>query len=169
MFQNCYYCYSVAQLCLTVRLHGLHQASCLPTPGFPVFHYNPEFAQTHVHWVWCHPTILFSVDPISSCPQSVFSNELGLKHQVAKVWELQHQHQSSQRIFRVDFLQDGLVGSPCSPRDSQESSPAPQFKGISSLALSLLYGPTLTSIHDYWKNHSFNYMDLCWQSGVSAF
>ena len=39
---------------------------------------------------------------------------------------------------------------------SQESSPTPQFKSISSLALSLLYGPTLTSIHDYWKNHSFD-------------
>ena len=56
-----------------------------------------------------------------------------------------------------------MVGSPCCPRDSQEFSPAPQFESISSLALSLLYGPTLTSMHDYWKNHSFDYMDLCWQ------
>ena len=54
-------------------------------------------------------------------------------------------------------------------RDSQESSLAPQFKGINSLALSLLYGPTLTSVHDYWKNHSFNHMNLCQQSNVSAF
>ena len=53
--------------------------------------------------------------------------------------------------------------------DSQESSPTPQFKSINSLALSLLNGPTLTSIHDYWKNHSFDYTDLCWQSDVSAF
>ena len=59
-----------------------------------------------------------------------------------------------------------LVWSPCCSRDSQESSPAPQFKGIISSALSLLYGPTLTSIHDY---HSFDYMDFCWQSNVSAF
>ena len=44
-----------------------------------------------------------------------------------------------------------MVGSPCSPRDSQESSPTPQFKSINSSALSFLYGPTLTSIHDYWK------------------
>ena len=56
------------------------------------------------------------------------------------------------------------LGSPCRPRDSQESSPAPQFKSINSLALSLLYGPTLTSVHDYWESHSFGYMDLCWQS-----
>ena len=51
--------------------------------------------------------------------------------------------------FRIDLF------DPCCPRDSQESSPEPQFKSIDSLALSLLYGPTLTSIHDYWKNHSF--------------
>ena len=43
---------------------------------------------------------------------------------------------------------------------SKESSPALQFKSINSLALSLLYGPTLTSIRDYWKNHRFDYMDL---------
>ena len=55
-----------------------------------------------------------------------------------------------------------------SPRDSQESTPAPQFESINSSALSLLNGPTLTSIHDYWKNHSFNYMDFYWQSDVSA-
>ena len=47
-----------------------------------------------------------------------------------------------------------MVGSPCSPRDSQESSPTPQFKSTNSSVLSFLYCPTLTSIHDYWKNHS---------------
>ena len=52
---------------------------------------------------------------------------------------------------------------------SQESSPTPQFKSTSSSVLSLLYGPTLTSVHDYWKNHSFDYMDLCWQSDACAF
>ena len=53
--------------------------------------------------------------------------------------------------------------------DSQESSPTPQFKSINSLALSFLYSLTLTSIHDYWKNHSFDKMELCWQSNISAF
>ena len=53
--------------------------------------------------------------------------------------------------FRTDFLQNGLVGSPCCPRDSQESSPTPQFESINSSALSFLCSPTLTSIHDYWK------------------
>ena len=72
-------------------------------------------------------------------------------------------------IFRVDFLQNWLIWSPCSPRDSQDSSPAWQFESINSSALSLLYSPTLTSIHDYWKNHSFEHMELCLQSHVSAF
>ena len=53
---------------------------------------------------------------------------------------------------RADLLQNGLVGSPCSPRDSQESSPAPQFKNINSSVLSFLYGPALTATG---KNHSF--------------
>ena len=74
-------------------------------------------------------------------------------HQVAKVLELQHQ--------------SWLVGSPCSPRDSQEFSPMPQFKSINSLTFSLLYGPTLPSIHVHWKTHSFDYMNLCQQSYVS--
>ena len=66
------------------------------------------------------------------------------------------QQQQQQPHPRADLRQNGRVGSPCSPRDSQESSPIPQFKSINSLVLSLLYGPTLTYIHDYWKNHSFD-------------
>ena len=81
----------------------------------------------------------------------------------------QLQHQCFQRIFRTDFLYNRLVWSPGCPRDSQDSSPAPQFKSINSSALSLLYGPTLTSIHDYWGDYSFDCMDLCQPSDVSAF
>ena len=109
---------------------------------------------------WCHPTISSSVDP--SPPALNLSQHWGLfkwvssLHQVAKVLEFQLQHQSFQWIFRTDFLQNGLVGSPCSPRDSQESSPTTQFKSINSSVLSFLYSPTLTSIHDYWKNHSLD-------------
>ena len=58
-----------------------------------------------------------------------------------------------------------LAGSPCSPRDSQESSPT-QFKSINSSALSFLYSPTLTSTHDYWKSHSLDQTDLCWHSNT---
>ena len=59
-------------------------------------------------------------------------------------------------VKKADLLQNGLVGSPCSPRDSQESSPTPQFKSINSSEISFLHSPTLTSIHDYWKNHSLD-------------
>ena len=56
-----------------------------------------------------------------------------------------------------DWFPLGWTGwTPCSPRDSQESSPTPQFKSINSSALSFLYSPALTSIHDYWKNHSLD-------------
>ena len=59
-----------------------------------------------------------------------------------------------QWIFRVDFLWDWLIWSPGHPRDSQESYPAPQFKNINSSVLNLLYGPILTSVPNYWKNHN---------------
>ena len=58
--------------------------------------------------------------------------------------------------FTFLCLQNGLVGSPCSPRDSQESSPTPKFQSINSLVLSFLYSPTLTFMHDHWKKHSFD-------------
>ena len=92
---------------------------------------------------------------------------VSLSHQVAKVLELQHQ--SLQRVFRVDFLKDWLVWSPCCPGDSQESSPAPQFESINSPALCLPYCPALTSTCDYWKKHNLDCTDLCWQSDVFAF
>ena len=72
---------------------------------------------------------------------------------------LPFQHQSFQWIFRVDFLSGWLIWS-CCPRNSEESSPAPQFKSINSSVLSLLYGTTFTFIHDYWKNQSFDYTGL---------
>ena len=107
---------------------------------------------------WCHPAISSSVVPFSSCPQSLpASGYFPLSEFFA--WGGQSIGVSAspsvlQWISRADFLKDGLVGSLCSPRDSQESSPTPQLKSISSSVLSFLYGPTLTFIHDYWKNHS---------------
>ena len=109
---------------------------------------------------WYHPTISSSVAP--SPPSLNLSQHQGLFQRVGsfnqwpKYWGFRIQFKSFQWIFRTDFLSDWLAWSPCCPRDSQESSPAPQFKSINSLALSLLCGPTLTSIHDYWKNHSFD-------------
>ena len=131
------------------------------TPGLPVHHHLLESTQTHVHRVGdaIQPSYPLSS---SSPPAFNLSYHQGLfkwvssSHQVAKVLELQLQHQSFQLIFRTDFLYDGLVGSPCNPRVLQESSPTPQFKSINSAAFRFLYSPTLTSIHDHWKSHSLD-------------
>ena len=129
------------------------------TPGLPVHHQLPEFTQTHVHRV-CD-AIQPSYPLSSPSPPALnLSQHQGLfkwvssLHEVAKVLQFQFQHQTFQWTPWTDLLEDRLVGSPCSPRDSQESSLTPLFKGINSSALSFLYSPTLTSIHDYWKNHS---------------
>ena len=108
---------------------------------------------------WCHPAISSSVVLFSSCPQSLPASESFPMSQLF-AWGGQSigvsASASVQWIFRTDFLYDWLVGSPCSPRDSQESSPTPQFKSINSSVLSFLNSPTLTSIHDYWKNQSLD-------------
>ena len=94
---------------------------------------------------WCHPTISSSVTTFSSCPQSFPESEAfpvsRLFNQVAKVLDLLCQRQSSQLIFRVDFLYNWPVWSSCSPSESHESSPTPQLESINSSVLSLLYGP----------------------------
>ena len=160
---------SVTQSCST--LCNLINRS---TPGLRVHHKLPESTQTHVHWVGdaiqtSHP-LLSPSPPVpnpSQC-QSLFQWVNSL-HEVAKVLELLLQHQSFQWIFRTDFLEDWLVGSPFSPKDSQESSSVPQLESIDSLALNLLYGPALTSINDYWISHCFDYMGLCQKSNVFTF
>ena len=72
-------------------------------------------------------------------------------------------------MFRVDFLYDWLVWSPCCPRESQESFPTPQFESINSSVLSILYGATLKPVYDFWENYGFDYMDIFQQSDVSTF
>ena len=157
---------SVAQSCPTL----CDPMNC-SMPGLPVHHQLPESTQTHVHRVGdaiqpSHP--LSSLSPLAPNPsqhQGLFQ-WVNSSHQVAKVLEFQLQHQSFQGTPSTDLLQDGLVGSPCSPRDSQESSPTPQFKSINFSALSFLHSPTLTSIHPlhmaiqfsntiYWRNYLF--------------
>ena len=88
----------------------------------------------------------------------VFSNESALRIRWPKYWRFSFNiSPSNEHSGLMDgHLLDGLVGSPCSSRDSQESSPTPQFKSINSLVLSLLFSPTLTSIYDHWKNHSLD-------------
>ena len=146
---------SVAQLCPT-----LFNPMDYSMPGFPVHHQLPELAQTHVHRV-CD--VIQPFCPLSSPSSPAFKLSQNQSFPIC-----QHFASGSQSIrasasasVLLKNIQDWFplgwtVGSPCSPRDSQESSPTPQFKNINSSALSFLYGPTLTSIHDYWKNHSLD-------------
>ena len=127
-------------------------------PGLPVHHQLPEFTQTHVHRV--SDAIQPSYPLSSPSPPALnLSQHQGLfqwvsfSHQVTKVLELQLQHQSFQWTPRNDPLWDGLAGSPCNPRDSQESSPTQHFKSTNSSALRFLHSPTLKSMHHHWKNH----------------
>ena len=146
--------------------------------GFPILHCLLEFAQTHVHWVSdaIQPSYL-QLPPSPAAPnlsqdQGYFFfclQWLGSSHQVDKVLEF-----NLAWVFPMNiqgWFPLGLIGfSLWCPRDSKESSPALQFKSINSSLLRLLYyGPTLTSVHDCWKNHSFNYRGLYQQSDVSAF
>ena len=95
-------------------------------PGFPVHHQHSEFAQTHAHRVGdaiqpSHPLLSLSPSAFNLSQHQGLFQWVSSSHQVAKVFELQHQ--SFQWILSVDFLYDWLVWTPCSPRDSQESSP----------------------------------------------
>ena len=123
-------------------------------PDLPVLHPLSESALTHVHWVGDAIPPSHPVNHVFSCLQSfkqqIFFKWVGSSHQVAKVLELQLQHQSFQWILRVDLLQDWLVWSPCYPRDSHESSPAPQLNKASvprcsAFFMVLLSHPYLTT------------------------
>ena len=107
---------------------------------------------------WRHATISCFVIPFSSCSQSLPASESFPVSQLF-AWGGQSTGVSALASFFPKNTQDwsplGWTGwIPRSPRDSQESSPTPQFKSINSLVLSFLHSPTLTPIHDHWKNHS---------------
>ena len=155
-FWSC--CCSVVQSCLTF----CNPIDC-STPGFPVLHHLPELAQTHVHRVsdaiqLSHP--LLSPSPsalnLSILPSiRVFSNELALPIRWPEYWSFSFNISSSSEhpgliSFRMDWLDLLAV------QETLKSFPTPQFKSINSSVLSFLYSPTLTSIHDYWKNHSLD-------------
>ena len=145
------YRYWVVVLCPTL----CNPMDC-STPVFSVLRYSPELARfmsieslmLSNHLILCHSLLLLP---------SVFPSFQGLfqwvssSHQEPKVLALQLQHQSFQWIFRVDFLQDWLVWSPCCPWDSRVFYIAPQFGRINSSVLSLLYSPIFTSIHTTGK------------------
>ena len=104
------------------------------------------------HLILCRPLLL----PPSIFPSiRGFSNESALSIRWPKYWSFSFNISPSNGYsglisFRMDWLELLAV------QGTQESSPTPQFKGISSSALSFLYSPTLTSIHEYWKNHSLD-------------
>ena len=104
------------------------------------------------HLILCPPLLLLpSIFPSIR----VFSNE-SVHIMWPKYWSFSFSISPSNEYsglisFRIDWFDLFVV-----QRDSQESSPTPQFKSINSLALSFLYGLTLTFIHDYWENHSFD-------------
>ena len=111
-----------------------------------------ELVMPSNHLILCHPFLLLPsvFSSIRRSDYSSFSFSISLSNGYSGLIS-----------FRTDWLD-----SPYCPRDSQESPPASQFESINFSVLSLPYGPTLTSVHDYWKNHSFDYMNLCWQSDL---
>ena len=148
--------------------HGLQHAR-LPCPSLSPGVSSDSCA---LSW-WCYLTISSSAIPFFFCLQSFPASGSS-----PVSWLFASSGQSIGASVSATVLPTNIQGwcplvlwllwFPCSPRDSQESSPTP-FENVNSSALSLLYGPTLTSIHDYWKNHSFDYMHICWQSDVSVF
>ena len=112
-------------------------------PGCPVHHQFWEFAQTHVHRVGdaiqpSQPLLSPSLPVFNLYQHQALFQWVSSLHQVAHIMELQLQHQSFQLICRTNFLYDWLAGSPCSSRDSEEPSPAPQFKSIRSSPFSFI-------------------------------
>ena len=152
--------FSSVHLSCSVMSNSCDPMKC-SMPGLPVHHQLLDPTQTNVHWVGdaiqpSHPSLSPSPPAFNLSQHQGLFKWVSSLHQVAKVMEFQLQHQSFQWTPRNDLPSDGLFGSPCSPRDSQESSPTPQCKSINSSVLSFPYSPTLTSIHDYWKNHSLD-------------
>ena len=118
------------------------------------------------HLILCHPLLLL----LPPFPPSirVFSNASTLHMRWPKYWSFSFSISPSDEYsglisFRIDWFD--LLAVQGTLRVSSNT----MFKSIKSLALSFLHSPTLTSVRDYWKNHSFNYTDLCWQNNVSAF
>ena len=151
----------------SLRPHGLQHAR-LPFPSPTPEAYSNSFP---LSW-WCHPSISSSVVPFSCCLQSFPASET---FQMTQFFTSDGQSigtsvsASVLAMYIQGWFPLGLTGwISLQSKDSRESFPTPQFWSISSSVLSFLYGPTFTSIHDYWKNHNFNYMDLLQQSNVSA-
>ena len=152
----------------SLRPHGLQHASLSCPSPTPRAYSNSCLSSRS-----CHLTISSSVIPFFSHLQSFpASGSSPVSHLFTS------DDQSTRVSASVSVLPVNIQGwcplrltgltSLC-PRHFQESSPAPQFKGISSLVFCLLYGPVLTTVHDHWEDHRLDYMKLCRQSNVSSF
>ena len=152
----------------SLRPHGLQHAS-LPCPSLH------ELAQTRIQWSDdAVQSISSSVACFSSCPQffpasRVFYSESALSNRCPKYWSFSFNIISSNESSGLISFRGDWLGHLAVQGTLKESSPAPQFESINSLALNLLYCPALTSIGQHWKNQSFDSKDLCWKSDVSAF
>ena len=150
----CYFCcYSVTKLCLTLCYSTT--AACQASLSFTIFQSLLKFMSIEPmmpsnHLILCQPLFL----PPSFFPRiRVFSNESAFCIRWPQYWNFSFNINRANEYLGLIFF-NGLAGSPWSPRDSQESSPTPQFKSFNYSVLSFLYSPTLISIHDYWKSHS---------------
>ena len=120
---------------------------------------------------WCHP-ISSSAALFSFCPQSFPASGTFPMSQLFTPGDQNTGASASASVLPISIqswfplILTGLIS--LLSKDTQESSPAPQFKGINSLAFCLLYSPALTTVHDHWEDNSLEYMDLCQQSNVSA-
>ena len=158
-------CCSVTKLCPT--LWGPMDCRML---GFPVLHYLPEFVKfmfiesvkPSKYLILCHHLLLLpSIYPSIR----IFSNKLALRITWPKYWSFSI---SLPNIIQGWFPLELTVLISMMSKDSQESAPSPELKSI-NFSMLRLYGQTLTSIRDYCKNDSLDYMDICQQSDVSAF
>ena len=147
--------FSCSVISNSLRPHGLKHARPLCPLATPRVYPN----SCPLNW-WCNPTISSSVVPFSSCLQYFPSSESFIINWLFTSGDQSIGVSASTSVLPMN-IQDWFplgwtVRSPCTPRDSQESSPTPQFNSINSLVFSFLYSPALISIHDYWKNHSFD-------------
>ena len=142
----------VSQSCLTLCGPMNHSM-----PGLPIHHQPIVYSNSFPLSKWCHPAISSSVIPFSSCPQSLPAPRSFPMSQLCmrrtKYWSFSFSISPSNEhpglvSFRMDCLDLLAVQG--------THQPGPQFKNINSLALSFLHNPTLTSIHDHWKNHSLD-------------
>ena len=166
----------------SLRILLLFTQSCLPlcgpmdcsTPGFPVLPHLPDLAQSHIHWLDdaihpSHPLLLPSLPSLSLSQHQGLFQWVGFSHQVAKILELLLQchsflwTNSGLISFRIEWFHLLAVHRTLKTPLQHHSSNA------LILQYSAFFMVQFTSIHDYWKSHSFDYMDLCWQTDVSAF